>query len=389
MTKKNSTKFMIINRSFWPNYPIIGEALLMLSEKAANKGYSVSVAMQEKKNIRKSLKKFNRGTKTSFFPIKSLANPDSGIFIKLLNSLFFTLAVIRVLFKVQPNKIYISTDPPIIVPFVVMIYCYLFNAYYVYHVQDIHPEATNAIIPLNKWLFYILIKIDSITMRNAEKLITITKEMAHEISKRSSTNIPIYILNNPAISFKEVELIKKKQAGFSFCGNVGRMQRIPILLNAIETYFKKGGNLKFTFAGSGIYAKTLQHFSEKYELFEFLGWVSPIRAAKITSTYSWALLPIEDNVTKYAFPSKTSSYVFANAKILGICGPQTSVAKWINEHELGLSVEPEIEKLVEFFFKIEKGRFETKKHPDKFRKLKSKLQIESFVEKINKIIFDI
>lgn len=379
---------MIINRSFWPNYPIIGEALLMLSEKAAKRGFSVFVVMQEKEDFRTSLKKFNRGKKVSFFPIKTFANADSRIIIKLLNSLFFTLAVLRVLFKVKPNKIYISTDPPIIVPFVVMIYCYLCNASYVYHLQDIHPEATNTIIPLNKWLFYILIKIDSMTIQNAEKLITITKEMAHEISKRSSNSVPIHILNNPAISYKELELVKNKKVGFSFCGNVGRMQRIPILLDAIESYFKRGGKLKFTFAGSGIYAEKLEIFSENNELFEFLGWVSPIKAARITATYSWALLPIEDNVTKFAFPSKTSSYVFADAKILGICGPKTSVAQWINEHNLGLSVAPEIDKLVEVFFNIEKGRCKTENHPDKLRKLKSKLHIETFVEKVNKIIFE-
>ena len=50
---------MIINRSFWPNYPIIGEALLMLSEKAANKGYSVVIG--KKRSLYENAKFFQKG----------------------------------------------------------------------------------------------------------------------------------------------------------------------------------------------------------------------------------------------------------------------------------------------------------------------------------------
>lgn len=379
---------MIINKSFWPTYPIIGEALLLLAEKASSNGFSVSVVMQDQEDIKSSLKKFERGKNISFFPIKAISNAKSGIIIKLFNSFFFTLAVVRILFIVKPHEIYISTDPPVVTPFFVMIYCYFFKCSYVYHLQDIHPEATNSILPINKWLMFILIKLDSLVIQNAKQLITITEHMAYEISKRSPTTVPIHILNNPAITVYELNLKKTKQDGFSFCGNVGRMQRIPILLKSIETYFKRGGKLKFTFAGYGLYEKKLQKFSENYELFEFYGRVLPIEAARITASYKWALLPIEDEVTRFAFPSKTSSYIYAHAKILSICGFETSVAKWVMQNKLGINVLPDVEMLVETFFKIEKGTINPSKNSKILKRLKSKLSMEIFIKEIYSIIFN-
>ena len=57
---------VIINRSFWPIYPVIGEALLRLAE-SVDKSKKVAVITQDHSNIKKHLKKSKRGMKVSFF----------------------------------------------------------------------------------------------------------------------------------------------------------------------------------------------------------------------------------------------------------------------------------------------------------------------------------
>ena len=57
MIKTKLTKVVLINRSFWPIYPVIGEALLRFAEGAVDKGYEVSVIMQDHVGIKKKLKK--------------------------------------------------------------------------------------------------------------------------------------------------------------------------------------------------------------------------------------------------------------------------------------------------------------------------------------------
>ena len=93
---------------------------------------------------------------------------------------------------------------------------------------------------------------------------------------------------------------------------------------------------------------------EKYVNVTYKGLISASEAAQLSADYEWALLPIEDDVTKFAFPSKSSSYVFAGAKIVAVCGCNTSVAEWVTTNSVGVVVEPCVDSLCQFFFAIER-----------------------------------
>jgi len=379
-------KIMIINRSFWPFYPVLGEALLQVAEKIASNGHAVSVVFQDRSQAKAQMRTEDRGQGVSFYPIKALTTSASKLSHRAFDAVFFMFWVIIVLLWVRPNKIYVSTDPPIIIPFIVMVYSRWSGSEFVYHLQDIHPEATNAVIPINKWVFYVLLKIDALTTRKANYLITITEQMAAEICSRSDTNLLVHVLGNPSVSFDEVDISKPKIAGFSFCGNAGRLQRIPLLLEAIENYFEQGGKQEFTFAGGGVHALRLRAFADKYPNFNFVGLVSPVEAAQLSANYTWALLPIEDSVTRFAFPSKSSSYVFSGAKILAICGACTSVAQWVKSNGVGEVIEPEVGALTDAFFAIEKGSHKTRVDQSSLEVLREKLQFDSFVRHLTKIV---
>lgn len=379
-------KLVIINRSFWPVYPVIGEALLRFAEGAAERAYLVSVIMQDHVGIKGKLAETGRGKGVRFYPTKAFTTSASGFLFRVFDVLFFTLWVIMVLLWVRPKKVYVSTDPPVVVPFIVMLYSQLFSAEYIYHLQDIHPEATNVVISVNKWIFKLLLEMDALSIRRATHLITITDQMATVIRCRSQTLAPITILANPAVSFDTIDTSKSKTLGFCFCGNAGRLQRIPLVLCAIETYFKQGGGLEFTFAGGGIYTNSLKDFSKKFQHFHYRGIVSSTEAAQITTDYTWALLPIEDEVTRYSFPSKLSSYVFSGANILAICSEDTSVAQWVNTNRVGLVIKPEVEAMVETFFNIEKGTFQNFGDEKLRSVLKADLGFEVFIESLNRAV---
>ncbi len=381
-------KVAIINRSFWPVYPVIGEALLRFAEGAANQGHSVSVIMQDHAGIKGKLAEAGRGEGVHFYPAKALTTSASGVLLRACDAVFFMFWVLAVLLWVRPSRVYVSTDPPVVVPFIVMLYSRLFRTEYIYHLQDIHPEAANVVIPVNKWVYKILLKMDALSMRKAKCLITITEQMATEIRSRSGTAVPIHVLDNPAVSFDGIDTVKPKVAGFSFCGNAGRLQRIPLMLDAIETYFERGGQLEFTFAGGGVYADRLQAFADKFPHFHYPGLVSPIAAAQINADYTWALLPIEDDVTRFAFPSKSSSYVFSGANILAVCGEQTGVAQWVQENQVGLVVKPEVEAVVVAFFDIEKGLYQESGDDASREALKAKLRFEVFIQALDRIVLE-
>ena len=181
----------------------------------------------------------------------------------------------------------------------------------------------------------------------------------------------------------------KKKRGFSFTGNIGRLQRIPLLINAIKKYGQRGGSLEFAFAGSGIFSDQIFELSKNISLIKYHGLVTPEQAGSLSSTYEWALVPIEDEVTRYAFPSKISSYIYSGAKILAICSDETSVAKWVNTNQVGIVVKPTVDSVVDIFFKIENNKIDTAFIDLDRKELKKNLHMDRFVQNIKSKIFSL
>lgn len=377
--------FAIINRSFWPIYPVIGEALLRLAEEMSA-DQNVSVIMQDHADIRSKLGAENRGENVEFFPGKAWSSSGSGVLVRVLDTVYFMFWVAFSLLRSRPKTVYVSTDPPVLVPFVVMIYASLFRARFVYHLQDIHPEAANVVMKVNPILFRLLRWMDGIAMRRADALITITDEMAEEIRSRSGTGSPVFVVSNPAISFDNVSQPSEKTKGFTFCGNAGRLQRIPLLVAAIAQYLDAGGKMRFAFAGGGVHAAALARLADNYNEVDYLGQVTPASAAQLNCDYEWALLPIEDEVTRFAFPSKSSSYVFSGAAVLAICGSKTSVAEWTTKNSLGLVAEPDTNSLVRTFFKIEHHEIALGDYVGNREELKAQLNFDHFIARLKDII---
>ena len=378
---------LIVNRSFWPVYPVIGEGLLRVAEGFAS-SKKVAVILQDHANINKNLKEFKRGVGVNFFPIRAFSNSSSSLVIRVLDSIFFMCWVFFCLIRTRPKIIYVSTDPPILVPFIIAIFSKIMNLKYIYHLQDIHPEASNVVIKINRSLFNILKKIDNFSIRQASTLITLNEEMKIEILSRINIQKEITIIENPSIPFN-IDISLEKKKGFSFTGNIGRFQRVPLLINAITKYRKNGGSLEFAFVGGGVFSDQIFKLSKNISLIKYHGLVTSEQAGCISSKYEWALLPIEDEVTRYAFPSKISSYIYSGAKILAICSDETSVAKWVKTNQVGIVVKPTVDAVVDIFFKIENSKIDTASIDLDRKELKKNLHMDCFVKNIKSKIFSL
>lgn len=385
---KDRPSVFIINRSFWPVYPVIGEALMRLAEQLASR-VTVGVVLQDHADIRSHLAGSGRGVGVDFYPCKAWSVSGSSIPRRILDAVWFMGCVFLLLLRKRPDCVYISTDPPVILPFVVMLYCRLFRARYIYHLQDIHPEATNVVVKVNPLAFRLFRSMDGVTLRHADRLITITDEMAEALKQRSGTQTDILSLPNPSVPFEAVVQGGERKNGFVFCGNAGRLQRIPLLMDAIALYYERGGKLPFVFAGAGIYANALTQLASKYPGVRYCGFISSTQAAQLSIDYTWSLLPIEDEVTRYAFPSKTSSYVHANAMIAAICGSETSVAQWVGNHRLGVVIAPTVEAVCRFFSDVESGRFDPAGFDMDRKALKVSLEPEVFVERLRGLVVEV
>lgn len=374
---RKKTDLVIVNRSFWPHSQVIGEGLLQLAELVA-KQYSVCVITQDEGHLAELLAREGRGKEVQVRACKAYTSSGSGIFKRIGEALFFMLWTFINLVREKPANVYVSTNPPVVVPFIVALYCRLFQANYVYHLQDIHPEAANIVVPLNGLVVRLLKGIDNYTLRNAKVIVTLSKEMREYIQQRSNTHNPVYLLSNPSFDVLPVPMVQRTK-DIVFCGNAGRLQRIPLLIAAIREYLQRGGSLRFTFAGGGVHAPDLKALADTCEEVEYLGFIPATEAAELVNDHRWALLPIDDEVTKYAFPSKSSGYALSGVGILAVCGAETSVARWVDEFKVGLVCVADHDALVQCFFSLEERKESEFMVDEDVRK---RLQISYFAERL-------
>jgi hypothetical protein len=348
---RKRTDLAIVNRSFWPQDQVIGEGLMQFAERAAQHN-SVCVITQADVNLSALFASSGRGKRVQVHACKSYTTSASSVFKRIFEALYFMFWVFVSLLRSKPSNVYVSTNPPVVVPFIVALYCRLFGARYLYHLQDIHPEAANVVVPLNGLLFKLLQAVDNFTLRHADSIITLSEDMKIYIQERSRTERPIYLLDNPSFEVTHVPT-RQRPNDIVFCGNAGRLQRIPLLMTAIRDYLQQGGKLRFTFAGGGVHSTDIKALASAYEQVDYLGVIPASDAAELVSQHRWALLPIEDEVTKYAFPSKSSGYALSGAGVLAVCGATTSVARWVNQLKVGLVCPAEHSALVRCFFSLE------------------------------------
>ena len=371
----------IVNRTFLHDTPL-GEGLLQLLELAASTGPGYLIT-QSKCNLKEQLAIEGRGKYINIRSCKAFTTPSSGLLKRIFEALFFSMWTFICLVLTRPTNVYVATDPPVVVPFIVAVYCRLFGASFVYHLQDIHPEAANIVVPVNKFLFSFLQAIDNFTIRNAKALITLSEDMMEYIRERSGASTRICIIDNPGFYVEPVST-DKRTGDIIFCGNAGRLQRIPLLIGVIDEYLLRGGVLNFTFAGGGCFAPEINLLAENFDQVTYLGVLPASQAAKLVNQHRWALLPIDDEVTKFAFPSKSSSYALSRTTIIAICGVDTSVSIWVNKNGLGIVCEPDHNTLVECLFDLEKDSYKSIFLKEKMLK---RLSISEYSKSLLKVVF--
>ncbi len=378
-------KFAIVSRSFWPQSPAIGEALLLLAESLSENAQAV-VITQVAKDFPEKLQQAQRGQGVKFSTLPSLTNSSSHMLLRIVELLLFTVFVFCSLCWHRPDKVYVATNPPIFTPLAVRLYCGLFGKKFVYHLQDIHPEATQVVTGKTNWVERLLRKIDVKTTRKAATVITLTEQMKSYITQRTGQKLPFVLLDNPSVqgAAQETDVAVERKKGFVYCGNAGRLQRIPLLLAAIERYLNEGGQLPFVFAGGGVYKSAIEKLASQFEQVSYLGVLPADQAAAVLRSYSFGLMPIDDEVTNYAFPSKSSSYVFSGCQVVAICGADTSVAQWVHDNQLGFVAEPDVDVVVGLFHKLEREAIPTLNvDSELFEKLTPKAHAASLEQILN------
>ncbi len=219
------------------------------------------------------------------------------------------------------------------------------------HVQDIYPESIGNRLPGIRYLInWLLIFLDKFILRNADKIIVISKAMKDYLVKtRYIAEGKFHVVQNwqNEEDFIKYRLTKEKHEKsssdpftFMYMGNIGPLAGVDLLIDAFVKAAIK--NSKLIIGGSGSMKSVLEKKVKQLgiESVEFIN-VPDGYVPEIQSRADVMMLPVKKSGAQYSVPSKLVAYMFSAKPIIASVDLDSHTAQTIINAECGWVVSPE------------------------------------------------
>ena len=378
MTGKNN--LLIVHRYFWPqNYPY-ATMLKDIAEVAAGNFNSVSIASTH--HDYSELATRQEWADSSGFELHSFkmqSEKGMSLFGKIVSMLKYCIWLCLTLLQSRPDVVMVATTPPILTAFLVRCVSKIKGFSYIYHCQDIHPEASRrSLIGKVPFLYQFLRYIDNANVKHAKKVIVLSSDMKKTLIRRGASANNIHVINNFVYQQNEG---RKNSAGnnsdeiirFVFAGTLGRLQNLPFLFELIKEY-KTSKNIEFHILGDGLLKAELESAIESTAQSNviFYGQVPLESALERMSECDIGIVSLAEEIIQVAYPSKTMMYLSNGLSVLALVEQDSELVDFLEKNKLGIAVsntshQQALNKLNEFlntFTKDEKRREAIKRKAD-------------------------
>jgi glycosyltransferase involved in cell wall biosynthesis len=269
---------------------------------------------------------------------------------RLLNIIQFSLSVfVKILFQKRYDVVMASTAPPVLIGFFACIAAKLKRSKFIYHCMDIHPELGKISGEFSNYFVYrILFLLDSLTCKMADKIVVLSEDMAKSlVLRKGGEKYRLEKINNFILPEYEEEnvpdasVFMKKDGMFRvlFAGNIGRFQNLEKLIDAMLN-LRSEKEIELVFLGEGSAKTYLQ--SQAGDLcgknILFLGHQPYTVAKKIIKNADLCVVSLAKNVQKYAFPSKTMTYLSLGKPLLVLVDDECELSEMTQEKGVGKSI---------------------------------------------------
>ena len=278
--------------------------------------------------------------------VRLLREHKSGQLIRLASFVYFLFrAIVHAVAGRRYDLVIANSHPPVLMGCALRIIRSLRGTPYIYHCQDIHPEAAALARNLKRgWLYRVLLRWDTATCLNARQVVVLSQDMRAALVARGVAAEKISIINNPPLA---VDLAPKPElppplddridtVRFLFAGNLGCFQGLERLVAAARLV---AGRVPFQliFMGEG---------SAKRDLVALAGELlgrriifvpqQPVETAfAAMGVCDYGIVSLMSNVYHFAYPSKSMMYWSAGCPIVGLVESESELAQTISWHKLG------------------------------------------------------
>ena len=357
---------LVIHRYFWPDTPPYASMLRRIGEHWIEGGHNVQVfstqpsykveVANEQRPKREKLDELEV-VRCSLIKEKS----RSGL-LRAVNSLLFAIKVFLHILgqRGKWDVVMCSTVPPVLVGMASSLGAKLTGAKFVYHAMDIWPEVGTVADQLKPGLVYRLMRwLDTRTCLRSSAIVCLSEDMrASFVARDARMANRMHVINNFDLpdyaETKNLAAVQPKAAGkfrVIFAGNVGRYQSLDTVLQAAER-LRDRADIEFVFVGDGAAKASLQARAKETGMLDksiFFVPHQPVAVAKqMIADADLALVSLAPEVIKFAYPSKTMTYLALGSPLAVVVELDSELARTVQQEKLGIVVGPgEPEKLAD------------------------------------------
>lgn len=356
-------KVTFFYQHFWPDSPPYASMLRSIGEELVRSGHSVNLVTGHP-----SYKSFDFNSKNKsqeningieVVRLRSLPLSNRFSIIKNIQKAifpvrgFFHLVVKHVFYRERTDVIVAATIPPIVNGLCSLAAARLTGAYFVYHIQDIYPEigAVGGMWNENSFRHKILKRLDRFVCLAADRCVVLSADMRNSLLSRGVEPSQIRIINNFQLEAHDLDETPKTDPKLSeavtspsivFAGNLGRFQGLDLLLDGFLLWSKsrslvKGAQpLTLHFLGDGVVKSELIKRAEGSSCVQFHGHLPFSEAAGFIRQCDVGIVSVSPEVYKYAYPSKTLTYLGLGIAVFAIVESESSLAKEIESNKIGI-----------------------------------------------------
>lgn len=329
-------RILAVHRYYWPDSPAYGAILQRIVGRWNHDGHHVDVLTGQPSY---------RGTAENCPPhevvdgveIRRLSlPPEAGRpIVRVANAVRLSWALITKALRGRYDVIMIATSPPVIGGVVAAAAARLTGARFIYNCMDIHPEVgaisgefSNPIVSkLLTWL-------DNFSCRAANPVVVLSQDMANTLRERKDGGrIAIRVLNNFSLPsdqpFPEQLPFELRPEKFTvlFAGNIGRFQGLDAVVEAMAK-LRHRADIEFILMGEGVAKASLEKNVEACGAqVRFVGH-QPVEVAKAAMRQAdAAFVSLVPGLYRYAYPSKTMTYLEQGCALLIAVEPESQLAQ--------------------------------------------------------------
>ncbi len=279
---------------------------------------------------------------------------------------FVALSLLRVLFLPRP-AVYVVVSPPLLLGVAAWCASVIKRSPFVFHVQDLQPDAALSLGMLRKGLFVrLLYGIESFAYSRAKRVSAISSGIGEKLHTKGVQRQNIVLFPNGVRL--PVDLPKRgcfrRRHGIPdntflavYSGNIGVKQGLDVLVDAgrilesngtAQVQHSVGAPIVIVIAGDGARRAILWEAINRESLrcILLLPLLPELEYLEMLADADCTVITQQRDTGEYFFPSKLLSAVAAAKPVLSVADEQSELAKAVRRNGLGVNVSPGSPELV-------------------------------------------